>query len=116
MDPTQVHKSLQRIRERKLANFIDWGPAAIQARSNTLNHRIKSAITFRVTQQSVVEGMVSGHIIVGIFTIEHRTGITIYDDIGLDSCHCFSPVFHCVSRCGIIDCIIDCIIDRMSKL
>ncbi|XP_032868280.1 tubulin gamma-1 chain-like [Amblyraja radiata] len=28
--PTQVHKSLQRIRERKLANFIPWGPASIQ--------------------------------------------------------------------------------------
>ena len=27
---TQVHKSLQRIREKKLANFIDWGPASIQ--------------------------------------------------------------------------------------
>lgn len=26
----QVHKSLQRIRERKLANFIPWGPASIQ--------------------------------------------------------------------------------------
>lgn len=26
----QVHKSLQRIRERKLANFIGWGPASIQ--------------------------------------------------------------------------------------
>jgi hypothetical protein len=32
VDPTQVHKSLQRIRERKLANFIEWGPASIQAR------------------------------------------------------------------------------------
>ena len=31
VDPTQVHKSLQRIRERKLANFIEWGPASIQA-------------------------------------------------------------------------------------
>ena len=30
VDPTQVHKSLQRIRERNLANFIDWGPASIQ--------------------------------------------------------------------------------------
>ena len=30
VDPTQVHKSLQRIRERKLANFIEWGPASIQ--------------------------------------------------------------------------------------
>jgi tubulin gamma len=26
----QVHRSLQRIRERKLAKFISWGPASIQ--------------------------------------------------------------------------------------
>ena len=26
----KVHKSLQRIRERKLAEFIPWGPASIQ--------------------------------------------------------------------------------------
>ncbi|RHX99259.1 hypothetical protein DYB37_012346 [Aphanomyces astaci] len=30
VDPTQVHKSLQRIRERKLVKFIPWGPASIQ--------------------------------------------------------------------------------------
>eukprot|EP00392_Amoebophrya_sp_AT5.2_P019618 g20545.t1 len=30
VDPTQVHRSLQRIRERKLAKFIRWGPASIQ--------------------------------------------------------------------------------------
>jgi tubulin gamma len=30
VDPTQVHKSLQRIRERKMAKFISWGPASIQ--------------------------------------------------------------------------------------
>lgn len=30
IDTTQVHKSLQRIRERKLAQFIPWGPASIQ--------------------------------------------------------------------------------------
>jgi len=30
VDPTMVHKSLQRIRERKLVNFINWGPASIQ--------------------------------------------------------------------------------------
>merc|ERR1712070_940746 len=30
VDPTQVHRSLQRIRERKLAKFIKWGPASIQ--------------------------------------------------------------------------------------
>ena len=30
VDPSQVHRSLQRIRERKLASFITWGPASIQ--------------------------------------------------------------------------------------
>lgn len=30
VDPTQVHKSLQRIRERGLADFITWGPASVQ--------------------------------------------------------------------------------------
>ena len=30
VDPTQVHMSLQRIRERQLCSFIPWGPASIQ--------------------------------------------------------------------------------------
>ena len=30
VDPTQVHKSLQRTRERKLAQFVPWGPAGVQ--------------------------------------------------------------------------------------
>mmetsp|Transcript_16704 Transcript_16704/g.24484 ORF Transcript_16704/g.24484 Transcript_16704/m.24484 type:complete len:457 (-) Transcript_16704:124-1494(-) len=30
IDPTQIHKALQRIRERQLINFIPWGPASIQ--------------------------------------------------------------------------------------
>lgn len=30
VDPTQVHKSLNRIQQRKLAQFIPWGPASIQ--------------------------------------------------------------------------------------
>lgn len=30
VDATQIHKSLQRVREKKLANFIDWGPSSIQ--------------------------------------------------------------------------------------
>ncbi|KAI8855306.1 Tubulin/FtsZ, GTPase domain-containing protein [Chytridium lagenaria] len=30
VDPTDIHKSLLRIRERKLAQFIPWGPASIQ--------------------------------------------------------------------------------------
>jgi tubulin gamma len=35
VDPSQVHKSLTRIRERKTANFIEWGPASIQVRRET---------------------------------------------------------------------------------
>ena len=30
VDPSEVHKSLQRIREKHLARFIRWGPATIQ--------------------------------------------------------------------------------------
>lgn len=30
VDPTEVHKSLLRVRERRLANFIPWGPASMQ--------------------------------------------------------------------------------------
>ncbi len=30
VDSSQVHKSLQRIKEKKLANMIQWGPASIQ--------------------------------------------------------------------------------------
>ncbi|KAG8956632.1 gamma-tubulin [Tulasnella sp. 424] len=30
VDPTDVHQSLLRIRERQMANFIPWGPASIQ--------------------------------------------------------------------------------------
>jgi tubulin gamma len=37
VDPTQVHKSLQRIRERKLARFIKWGPASIQVALSRLS-------------------------------------------------------------------------------
>lgn len=30
VDPTQVHKSLQRIRQKKTVSFIPWSPAGIQ--------------------------------------------------------------------------------------
>ena len=30
LDPTQIHKALQRIRERGAINFIPWGPASVQ--------------------------------------------------------------------------------------
>ncbi|KJE94277.1 tubulin gamma-1 chain [Capsaspora owczarzaki ATCC 30864] len=42
VDPTQVHKSLQRIRERKLAQFILWGPASIQVALSNQSPYIQS--------------------------------------------------------------------------
>ncbi|KAL1412973.1 gamma-tubulin [Vanrija albida] len=51
VDPTDVHKSLLRIRERQLANFIPWGPASIQV-----------ALTKRKTTQNRVSGiMMANH-------------------------------------------------------
>lgn len=43
VDPTQVHKSLQRIRERKLAQFIPWGPASIQVALSRKSPYVESA-------------------------------------------------------------------------
>ena len=42
-DPTQVHKSLQRIRERRLANFIPWGPASIQVALSRRSQYVQSS-------------------------------------------------------------------------
>jgi len=38
-----VHKSLQRIRERKLAQFIPWGPASIQVALSRKSPYVQSA-------------------------------------------------------------------------
>ncbi|KAH8394269.1 hypothetical protein KR215_011297 [Drosophila sulfurigaster] len=43
VDPTQVHKSLQRIRERKLAQFIPWAPASIQVALSRSSPYVQSA-------------------------------------------------------------------------
>lgn len=43
VDPTQVHKSLQRIRERKMARFIPWGPASIQVALSKKSPYLKTA-------------------------------------------------------------------------
>jgi tubulin gamma len=43
VDPSQVHRSLQRIRERKLANFITWGPASIQVALSRKSPYLKTA-------------------------------------------------------------------------
>jgi len=43
VDPTQVHKSLQRVREKELANFITWGPASIQVALSRKSPYVKAA-------------------------------------------------------------------------
>lgn len=43
IDTTQVHKSLQRIRERKIARFIPWGPASIQVALSKKSPYVQSA-------------------------------------------------------------------------
>lgn len=43
VDPTQVHKSLQRTRERKLANFVPWGPAGVQVALSKKSPYVKTS-------------------------------------------------------------------------
>lgn len=60
VDPTQIHKSLQRIRERKLAQFIPWGPASIQVALSrkspyvTTSHRVSGLMLANHTSISTV--------------------------------------------------------------
>lgn len=51
----QVHKALQRIRERKLVNFIPWGPASIQVALSRKSPYLESAnkVTFLSFMQAV---------------------------------------------------------------
>ncbi|KAJ5080189.1 tubulin gamma-2 chain [Anaeramoeba ignava] len=43
VDPTEVHKGLQRIRERKLAQFISWGPSSIQVALSKKSPYVKTS-------------------------------------------------------------------------
>ena len=62
----QVHKSLQRIRERKLAQFIPWGPASIQVALSRKSPYIPSA-----------------HRVSGLMLANHTSisGVSLTDDI-----------------------------------
>jgi tubulin gamma len=62
IDSTQVHKGLQRIRERKLATFVPWAPASIQVSIARSSPYLKSA-------HRVSGVMIANHTAVrGIFT------------------------------------------------
>lgn len=68
-DPTDVHKSLLRIRERQLATFIPWGPASIQVALTKKSPYIK-------TQHRVSGLMLANH--TSISTLFRRI-VTQYD-------------------------------------
>lgn len=60
VDPTDVHKSLLRIRERRLAQFIPWGPASIQVALTKrspyipMNHRVSGLMLANHTSIATV--------------------------------------------------------------
>ncbi|SOV13412.1 tubulin gamma chain [Plasmodium sp. gorilla clade G2] len=61
-DPTQVHKGLQRIRDRKLVNFIKWNPASIQ-----------------VTLAKQSPHVVSPHKVCGLMMANHTSISTLFE-------------------------------------
>jgi tubulin gamma len=66
VDPTDVHKSLLRIRERRLATFIPWGPASIQVALTKkspyipMNHRVSGLMLANHTSIATVSPVSSG--------------------------------------------------------
>ncbi|XP_071957293.1 tubulin gamma-1 chain isoform X2 [Antedon mediterranea] len=62
VDPTQVHKSLQRIRERKLASFIPWGPASIQVALSRKSPYVQTA-----------------HRVSGLMLANHTSIVTLFE-------------------------------------
>ncbi|WPH02339.1 gamma tubulin [Acrodontium crateriforme] len=76
-DPTDVHKSLLRIRERNLANFIPWGPASIQVALTRTSPYMQPPYTTRVPPR--VSGlMLANH--TGIATLFKRI-VSQYDKL-----------------------------------
>lgn len=61
-DPTQVHKGLQRIRDRKLVNFIKWNPASIQ-----------------ITLAKQSPHVVSQHKVCGLMMANHTSISTLFE-------------------------------------
>ncbi|GAA5908498.1 hypothetical protein JCM5296_004777 [Sporobolomyces johnsonii] len=60
VDPTDVHKSLVRIRERSLASFIPWGPASIQVALTKQSPYLRYRNRNRLGGDEAVENEVGG--------------------------------------------------------
>ena len=65
----QVHKSLQRIRERKLAQFIPWGPASIQVALSRKSPYVQSA-------HRVSGLMLANHTSISSVSVDRRPNIS----------------------------------------
>lgn len=67
VDPTDVHKSLLRIRERRLATFIPWGPASIQVALTKrspyipMSHRVSGLMLANNTSIATVSQILAVH-------------------------------------------------------
>lgn len=81
VDPTDVHKSLLRIRERKLATFIPWGPASIQVALSkkspyiSMNHRVSGLMLANHTSIATVSLIHPGpwHYAKHLFSFSHAS-------------------------------------------
>ncbi|KYQ92985.1 gamma tubulin [Tieghemostelium lacteum] len=67
IDPTDIHNSLQRIREKRLATFIDWGPASIQVALSRKSPYIKT--THKVSGLMLANHTSVHHLFSDIITI-----------------------------------------------
>jgi len=63
VDPTDVHQSLLRIRERQLATFIPWGPASIQV---------------ALTRKSAYNAAKSSHRVSGLMLANHTSMASLF--------------------------------------
>lgn len=103
VDPTQVHKSLQRIRERKMAQFIPWGPASIQVALSkkspyiTTAHRVSGLMLANHTNISAVSTLCCN-----IFWCEVGISFSFYLQPPLPQLPFLSsPLFLCTSVCSV---------------
>lgn len=90
VDPTQVHKSLQRIRERRQASFIPWGPASIQVSPRVLLLTVLADGRQLVFANLIVAGRAIAQVAVrGDATQSERSddGKPHVDSAALQACH-----------------------------
>lgn len=100
-----MHKSLQRIRERKLASFIPWGPASIQVALSRKSPYLPSA-------HRVSGLMMANH--TSISSVSARLRVVSPRPVQLDSSPgCFCTAEGCVCLSVLSQCLRMCIVLRV---